>query len=284
MSGRIMGLWWAAIVMCLGAGRLQAAEPLRVVSSIAPVNLLVQGLVGPEVSAQTLLNAKADPHEFALRVSDRTLINEADLVIWLGPGLERFLLKALPDARTQLELGQVPGLVWPQGRQGTDLHLWLNPSNAKLMASAIAARLSERLPASAPAINERLRLLQQRIDSVSTQIKSRLAPLQAVPFGVAHDGYAHWVGYFGLNQVAALSVLPEQHLGAKHLAAVQQKLQGARCVITDVSEGNQQKLQELLSLPVQVADPLAQARAYTDYGDFLLALADVFSACLSPSG
>ena len=83
--------------------------------------------------------------------------------------------------------------------------------------------------------------------------------------------------------MAALSVLPEQHLGAKHLAAVQQNYR-ARCVITDVSEGNQQKLQELLSLPVQVADPLAQARAYTDYGDFLLALADVFSACLSPSG
>ena len=59
MSGRIMGLWWAAIVMCLGAGRVHAAEPLRVVSSIAPVNLLVQGLVGPEVSAQTLLNAKS---------------------------------------------------------------------------------------------------------------------------------------------------------------------------------------------------------------------------------
>ena len=47
------------------------------------------------------------------------------------------------------------------------------------MASAIAARLSERLPASAPAINERLRLLQQRIDSVSTQIKKPFSALQS---------------------------------------------------------------------------------------------------------
>ncbi|HMW48814.1 MAG TPA: zinc ABC transporter substrate-binding protein [Cellvibrionaceae bacterium] len=286
MGRRIIGMWLtAAAVLCgLQAAHLQAGEPLRVVSSIAPVNLLVQGLAGPEVSAQSLLNAKADPHEFALRVSERSLLSEADLVIWIGPNLERFLVKALPDTRAQLELSQLPGLTWPQEQPRVDLHLWLNPANAKLMASAIAERLCALLPASAPAIQQRLSLLHARIDSVSAQIKTRLAPVQAVPFGVAHDGYGHWVSYFGLNQVAALSVLPEQSLGAKHLSAVQQKLQGARCVISDFSEGNQQKLQALLSLPIQVADPLAQARPYADYGEFLLALADVFSACLSPAG
>lgn len=285
MGRRLVGLWLAAasLLTALATSSAQGADSLRVVSSIAPVNLLVQSLIGPEVSAQTLLNAKADPHEFALRVSDRRLLAEADLVIWLGPGLERFLIKALPDARKQLELGQVAGLTWPS-QAGADLHLWLNPDNAKRMASAIAARLSERLPNSSAAINQRLERLLARIDEVAGLIKSRLGPVQSAPFGVAHAGYGHWVSYFGLNQAAALSVLPEQHLGAKHLAAVQQQLQGARCVITDFSEGNQQKLQELLSLPVLVADPLAQARSYGDYGDFLLALADVFSACLGPKG
>lgn len=286
MGKRWVGEWLAAAVVglvSLAAGPVQGAEPLRVVSSIAPVHLLVQSLIGPEVSAHTLLNAKADPHEFALRVSDRRLLAEADLVIWLGPGLERFLIKALPDARTQLELGQVAGLSWPS-QPGADLHLWLSPDNAKRMASAIANRLAERLPNSAAIIQQRLDRLLARIDEVAAQIKTHLGPVQTAPFGVAHAGYGHWVRYFGLNQVAALSELPEQHLGAKHLASVQQQLQGARCVITDFSEGNQQKLQALLSLPVLVADPLAQARTYGDYGEFLLALADVFSACLGPKG
>lgn len=277
-------VFWLALLAVL-TGAAQAEEPFKVVSSIAPVNLLVAALVGPEVRAHTLLNAKADPHEFALRLSDRKLLAEADLLIWLGPKLERFLIKALPaSASAQLELGQLPGLVWPQGRQGEDLHLWLNPANAKIMARAIAARLSERLPASASLIQQRLAVLLERIDSASAQIKIRLAAMRTIPFGVAHDGYGHWVNYFGLNQVAALSVLPEQHLGAKHLASVQQKLIGARCVLTDFSEGNQHKLQELLGLPVLVADPLAQARVYADYAEFLLALADVFSTCLGHTG
>ena len=295
MVRRVVGGWLrVAAVMCsLAEASAQAAEPLpkaeslsaplTVVSSIAPVNLLVKSLIGPEVRAHTLLNASADPHEFSLRVSDRKLLAEADLVIWVGPGLERFLVKALPEASRQLELGLVPGLVWP-ATQAADMHLWLNPANAKRLAGAIAARLAERLPASAAVIQQRLTVLTERIDTVAAQIKTRLGPVQSAPFGVAHDGYGHWVSYFGLNQVAALSALPEQHLGAKHLASVQHKLKGARCVIADFSEGNQQKLQALLSLPVLVADPLAQARPYSDYGDFLLALADVFSACLSPKG
>lgn len=261
----------------------QAEQPFKVVSSIAPLNMLVAALIGPEVEARTLLNGNADPHEFSLRLSDRTLLAKADLVIWLGPNFERFLLKALPPEQAQLELDQTPGLSWPAQRQGQDLHLWLNPANAKLMASAIASRLSERLPGSKAQIQQRLEAFNLRIDTVSAQIHSRLQGVQKVPFGVDHDGYGHWVRYFGLNQVAALSALPGQHLGAKHLAQVQQQLIGARCVVTDFAEGNPQKLQALLQLPVFVADPLAQARSYSDYGAFLLAMADVFSACLAPA-
>lgn len=281
-----MGRWvlgWIWLLAAVCSIEAQAGQPLKVVSSIAPVNMLVTALIGPEVQAYTLLNANSDPHEFSLRLSDRTLLAQADLVIWLGPNFERFLVKALPQASAQLELDQTPGLSWPAGRQGLDLHLWLNPSNAKLMAGAIAARLSEQLPTSKEQIQQRLVALNERIDTVNAQIQTRLKAVKQVPFGVGHDGYGHWVSYFGLNQVAALSVMPDQHLGAKHLAQVQQQLIGARCVITDFAEGNQQKLQALLQLPVVVADPLAQARKYSDYGDFLLAMADVFSACLSPS-
>jgi zinc transport system substrate-binding protein len=271
-------------LLALGAScTVQAIEPLQVVSSIAPVNLLVTALAGTEVQAHTLLSATADPHEVSLRLSDRKLLDKADLVIWIGPNLERYLIKALPSSRT-LEIGQLPGLAWPVGREGKDMHLWLSPANAKIIARAIAASLSTRLPASAPLIQQRLDALLARIDNVAAQIKTRLAPVQSVPFGVGHDGYGHWVNYWGLNQVAALSVLPEQHLGAKHLIEVQQKLIGARCVVTDFSEGNQQKLHELLQLPVFVADPLAQSRSYADYGEFLLALADVFSNCLGQPG
>ncbi|HEY6528265.1 MAG TPA: zinc ABC transporter substrate-binding protein [Cellvibrionaceae bacterium] len=271
------------LLVLVAARTAQAIEPFQVVSSIAPVNLLVTALAGPEVQARTLLNASADPHEVSLRLSDRKLLDKADLVIWLGPNLERFLIKALPESRT-LEIGELPGLVWPAGREGKDMHLWLNPANAKIIARAIAAHLSARLPTSAPLIQQRLDALIVRIDDVSARIKTRLAPVHTVPFGVGHDGYGHWVNYLGLNQVAALSVLPEQHLGAKHLMDVQQKLVGARCVVTDFSEGNQQKLHELLQLPVFVADPLAQSRSYADYGEFLLALADVFSSCLGQPG
>lgn len=80
------------------------AEELKVVSTVKPVTMIVQELTQGVTSTETLLPAGASPHDYALRPSDARKLNEADLVIWVGPELERFLIKMLDGKENVLTL------------------------------------------------------------------------------------------------------------------------------------------------------------------------------------
>ena len=61
------------------------------VTSIKPLALIAQEIAGDKVSVENLLPVKASPHDYPLRVSDIRRLQDADLVLWVGPSLETFL-------------------------------------------------------------------------------------------------------------------------------------------------------------------------------------------------
>ncbi len=277
-----LALLWSSSASC---------APLQVLTSIRPLALLVADLGGSAVQVQVLLPSNSDPHDFALRISDLQRLQSAAMVIWLGPEFERFLAKpmATKTAEQQLMLSALPNLHWPTSlpnteaeHSGRDMHLWLNPTNAALLAQAISARLQSALPDQKAQLAERLQQLLLRLDASDAAIQAALGPLKIRPFGVYHDGYGHWVEHFGLRQTLSLSAMPAQHLSAKQLASARQQLAGAGCLITDVTEGNRQALAGLFPVPVLEADPLGQSRDYADFPALLDALQAVFVRCLQP--
>ncbi|MBY5943629.1 zinc ABC transporter substrate-binding protein [Photobacterium rosenbergii] len=96
------------LLTCSTLGLLAApslhAEELKVISTVKPVTMIVQELTQGVTSTETLLLAGASPHDYALRPSDARKLNEADLVIWVGPELERFLIKMLDGNENVLTL------------------------------------------------------------------------------------------------------------------------------------------------------------------------------------
>ena len=67
------------------------AEPPRVVVSIQPLHGIVAAITGETASPLLLLPGTASPHGAALRPSQAAALAAAELVIWIGPGLESTL-------------------------------------------------------------------------------------------------------------------------------------------------------------------------------------------------
>ena len=69
----------------------------QVLATIRPLSLLVSDLLaGTETDAvYTLLPGNADPHNYSLRVSDRKALQQARLIVWVGPDMERSLTRPL---------------------------------------------------------------------------------------------------------------------------------------------------------------------------------------------
>jgi zinc transport system substrate-binding protein len=247
------------------------ADTPRVVVSIAPIHSLVAGVMDGVATPELLVKGGVSPHTYALKPSDAKMLAEARVVFWVGENLEMFLVKpleALASKATVVELMEAPDLrLIPYRTSGswsrrhdhghgskdkqkakkaepsdhdhehanTDAHIWLAPANARILAAAIVAALTEADPARANLYRANGQKLNDRLTALEAEIKSALAPVQRRPFVVFHDAYQYLEDAFGLNAIGAIAVSPEKSPGPKALAALRKRIKssGARCIFRE---------------------------------------------------
>jgi zinc transport system substrate-binding protein len=89
-----------SLVLCLGFLLLPVSlalgqEPVRVAVSVKPIHDLVLGVTVGVSEPALLVPGGASPHDHALRPSDMRNLQQARVVIWVGPELENFLVRPL---------------------------------------------------------------------------------------------------------------------------------------------------------------------------------------------
>jgi len=98
-----------------------AASAPEVVVSIKPVHSLVAGVMQGIGKPALLLSGASSPHDYSLRPSDARRLDAAEVVFWVGEGLEAFLVKPLDalagDARI-VALSEADGVTLLPTREG----------------------------------------------------------------------------------------------------------------------------------------------------------------------
>jgi zinc transport system substrate-binding protein len=106
----------------LAAGPLAArAEVPNVVVSIKPIHSLVAAIMQGVGEPDLIVEGAASPHTYSLKPSNAAALQDADVVFWVGHGLEAFLekpLEALVGNATVVELDDAPGLEKLHFREG----------------------------------------------------------------------------------------------------------------------------------------------------------------------
>ncbi len=109
----------ASVAVAAAASGATAAP--NVVVSIKPVHSLVAAIMRGVGEPQLIVDGAASPHTYNLRPSNARTLEKADLVFWVGPGLEAFLqkpLEALTSKATVVELEDAKGLEKLPFREG----------------------------------------------------------------------------------------------------------------------------------------------------------------------
>ena len=83
------------LIFLCPAGIAMAADAPAVVVSIKPIHALVAGVMQGVAEPELLVKGGGSPHGYSLRPSEARALAEADLVVWVGPQLESFLVKPL---------------------------------------------------------------------------------------------------------------------------------------------------------------------------------------------
>ena len=90
-----------------------ANAEIKVVTSIKPIHSLASYLMEGVGSPDLIVDGYASPHGFALKPSHAKMLQEADLIFWVGEGLENFLekpLKSIAKKAEKIELLEIKGL------------------------------------------------------------------------------------------------------------------------------------------------------------------------------
>ena len=257
-------------------------SPLKVVVTSKPIHALVAEVMKGVGTPALLVEGTASPHTYAMRPSDAQKINRADVFFRVSEALEPFtakVVRALPRTVMVSTLAEAPDVKLLQRRAGGpfemqrsghaarhtahahdhkpgvatsayDAHIWLDPENAKAMAQAIAATLSERAPADAARFKANADALAPRLDRLSASLTQELAPISNRPFVVLHDAYQYFERRFGLAAIGSILVDPDEQTSAKRITDLRRKVVelGAVCVfaepnhqpriVASVAEGN----------------------------------------------
>ena len=117
MSRTLLPLSLTATLM----GGVAFAEVPRVAADIAPVHSLVARVMDGVGAPDLIIQTGASPHEYSLRPSEASALQEADLVFWIGPDLTPWLTETIenlaPDAAVTILL-ESEGTIKLEFREG----------------------------------------------------------------------------------------------------------------------------------------------------------------------
>lgn len=227
-----------------------------------PLGFIAAAIADGVTETRVLLPDGASEHDYSLRPSDVKRLQNADLVVWIGPEMEAFMDKSTQSiaANKKVTIAELDG-VKPLLITGADddddhhghghgaaekgdgdhhhgiynMHLWLSPEIARLSAVAIHDKLLELMPQSRAKLDSNLQQFETALAATDKQVSNELAPLKGKGYFVFHDAYGYFEKHYGLTSLGHFTVNPEIQPGAQRLHEIRTQLveQKATCVFAE---------------------------------------------------
>ena len=241
---------------------ITAHAEINVVSSVKPLHSLVSGVMEGVARPDLIVKGSASPHTYSLRPSQARQLEDADLVFWMGHELESFLEQPLEAIATKghiVELIDSSKLKKIKMREGGmfdahahddhdeheghddhghgefDVHVWLDPENAKVLVDEIKLALIELDPVNSSKYESNSNKMNMKLDQLIDEVSKKLESEQGKGYVVFHDAYQYFEQRFGMSAVGSITVSPEVVPGANRIRELKEKINelNAHCVFSE---------------------------------------------------
>ena len=285
--------------------------------TIKPIQSLAAAVMAGVGKPELLVRGSASPTAFSLRPAEVRMMNTATIVAFVSESLETFIVRALenlpPDARV-VELMAADGLKLLPLRVGpnwleddaprasprplgtdpgaedpdSDPYTWLDPGNARAIASALVDELIDADPGRAEIYTRNLRALDEKLVQLDQEIARTMAGVKVAPFLVLHDAFQYFERRYGLTAAGAVTRRPDVRPSPRRISQARARLAeaGAVCVFGEpqfpqlhakvVSDGTPSRLGQIDALGALLPET-AEA-----YPLLLRGIAEGLKACLGP--
>jgi zinc/manganese transport system substrate-binding protein len=185
---------------------------------------LAERVAGPDADVEQIVPDGASPHDYELSAQDRQKLEEADVVVANGAGLEAGIPLDEVDAPSWM-LTEHVGELFPFEEGGDDPHVWMDPTRVADALPSLADALADADPDHAAAYRERAREYATELRDLNREMAQTL---DTVPRGdrglvTSHDSLAYLADRYGY--VVAATAFPstgtEAEASAEQIHAVE---------------------------------------------------------------
>ena len=240
----------AMILLAFSASSFAAGHGTIVVT-IKPLYSLVAQLTDGIEEPVLLMKTIQSPHHYNMRPSERRLLSDAKMIVWLGPNLESYLTKIIKQQKQAAIVTaiQAEGLVLLEKRgrhkhdhhgdddhghhqdkdstastDKLDPHIWLSTRNAIAISRQIAEQLIALDPDNKSKYEANLDRLVQRVDEIAASIATTFEHTDQ-PYIAYHDAFQYFEHENGLNYVGSISFDEETSSSLKHLREISDSIE-----------------------------------------------------------
>jgi len=242
---------------------------VKVVTSIKPIHSLASYLMDGVGKPDLIVDGYASPHGFSMKTSHAKMLQNADIIFWVGEGMENFLekpLNSIAKKAEKIELMEIKGLnvlkfrernIFDEhdhddhddhgkkeddhddhGHEGHghgefDAHIWLDPINAKAILNEMVVHLIENDPKNEAKYKNNLDKALKDIDKMTIEVMTELS--NSVSSIVFHDAYQYFEKRFNIKILGAFTVNTDVMPGAEQLAEIREIIEHDKvaCVFSE---------------------------------------------------
>ncbi len=262
------------------------SDSVQVGVTIQPLQLIAAAITDGVSEPTLILSPGFDPHHPVLRPSQRRVMGEVDVLLWVGPQLESSLTGVIDSLDSRVisvyTLLEAENLTMPGS---SDAHVWLDTRNALAIARGLRTVLSEIDSAHAQRYEANLQAFKASMATLSTELAQELAPWAAVPFAVYHNAFQYYERQFGLAHVASFTNVEGQRPGVRRLLEIRQQLQAANATCLLLEPGvNPAEVRQLSGQNMRHTSVDVLATAFSPgpdaYGSFMRSVTAAIISCL----
>ena len=196
-------------------------DRLAVVASMSIIADFAEQVGGDAVDVTSLVPIGADPHVYEPTPSDARAVDDADLVLGNGVGLEPWFddLVAASGQQVVTVTDELSHLVVDDEDGEDDPHLWMVPPLAATYVERIADELADLDPAGAETYRGNAAAYVERLEELDADLTDELdeIPDQHRVLVTPHDAYSYFADHYGFEVETVVGVSTEEEPSASQV-------------------------------------------------------------------
>lgn len=209
-------------------------QKLKVYTSFYTMYDFAQKIGGDKIEVINLVPSGTEPHDWEPQANDIAGLENADVFIYNGAGLEHWADSVLGSLQNKnlVTVEASSGISLLEGKHeaeekqadakeaSTDPHVWLSPVNAKKEMENIKNALAKADPSNKDTFEANYSKYAAMADELDNQFRQMTNNLKNKDLIVAHQAFGYLCKEYSLNQVAIEGLSPDSEPDAARMAEI----------------------------------------------------------------